>query len=113
MYILKCHEDTYYTGSTIDLMQRFLEHQSGHGANYTVKRLPVLLFYFEEYPRIELAFHREKQVQNWNRKKKEALVFKKYKELHQLSVCKNNSHCSNKTTGSPSGAEGDESKEIN
>lgn len=33
MYILKCSDDTYYIGSTIDLLKRFLEHQSGTGAN--------------------------------------------------------------------------------
>ena len=91
-------------------MERFLDHQAGLGANYTTKRLPVSLFYFEEYPRIDLAFKREKQVQNWSRKKKEALVLKKYKELHQLAICQNNSHYLNKTNRSPSGAEGQHPK---
>lgn len=95
MYILKCSDDTYYTGSTIDLLKRFLEHQVGQGANYTAKRLPVLLFYFEEYDRIDSAFKREKQIQNWSQKKKEALVMKEYKKLHKLAICQNNSHYSN------------------
>ena len=96
MYILKCRDDTYYTGSTINLEKRFLEHQDGLGANYTAKRLPVSLFYYEEHPRIDLAFNREKQVQNWSSKKKEALALKKYMELHSLSMCQNESHASNK-----------------
>lgn len=96
MYILKCCDDTYYTGSTINLDQRILDHQAGLGANYTAKRLPVSLFYYEEYSRIDLAFNREKQIQNWSRKKKEALVRKKYQELHDLSICQNDSHSSNK-----------------
>ncbi len=44
MYILKCCDDTYYTGSTINLEQRILDHQAGLGANYTAKRLPISLF---------------------------------------------------------------------
>ena len=109
MYILKCRDDTYYTGSTIALLKIFLEHQSGFGANYTSKRLPVSLLYFEYYSRIDLAFKREKQVQNWSRKKKEALVNKEYKKLHKYATCNNNSHYFNKTldvfSRCPSGAE--------
>ncbi len=74
MYILKCFDDTYYTGSTKYLEKRLEEHQKGQGANYTKKKLPVQLIYFEEYDRIDIAFNREKQIQGWSRKKKEALI---------------------------------------
>lgn len=74
MYILLCSDDSYYTGSTVDLELRLAQHQSGEGANHTKKRLPVKLVYYEEYSRIDEAFYREKQVQGWSRKKKEALM---------------------------------------
>ena len=74
MYILECCDGTYYTGSTIHLDRRLAQHQEGNGANHTKKRLPVKLIYAEEYSRIDEAFYREKQVQGWNRKKKEALI---------------------------------------
>ena len=74
MYILLCSDGSYYTGSTIDLVKRLEQHQNGEGANHTKKRLPVTLLYYEEYPRIDQAFCREKQVQGWSRKKKEALI---------------------------------------
>lgn len=74
MYILECYDGTYYTGSTKDLERRISQHQDGKGANYTAKRLPVLLLYYEEYDRIDKAFYREKQIQGWSRKKKEALM---------------------------------------
>ena len=74
MYILKCSDGTYYTGSTKDLFRRLEQHQSGEGANYTAKRLPVKLVYYEVYDRIDYAFNREKQIQKWTRKKKEALI---------------------------------------
>lgn len=74
MYILLCADDSYYVGSTNNLELRVLQHQNGEGANHTKHRLPVKLVYYEEYERIDLAFYREKQVQGWNRKKKEALI---------------------------------------
>ncbi|WP_231372766.1 GIY-YIG nuclease family protein [Aureivirga sp. CE67] len=55
-YILECADGSFYTGSTIDLPMRFVQHQNGEGANHTKKRLPVKLVYFEEYDRIDLAF---------------------------------------------------------
>jgi len=81
MYILECSDGSYYTGSTTDLELRVYEHNIGEGANYTKKRLPVKLVYYEEYDRIEDAFEREKQVQRWSHKKKKALVKGSVKEL--------------------------------
>ena len=74
MYILECGNGAYYTGSTNNLELRLKQHQSGDGANFTKKHLPVELVYFEEFQRIDEAFYREKQVQGWSRKKKEALI---------------------------------------
>ena len=74
MYILLCCDDTYYTGSTIDLDRRLEQHNAGEGAKYTAKRLPVKLVCVEEFERIDAAFAREKQVQNWSHAKKQALI---------------------------------------
>lgn len=86
MYILECSDGSYYTGSTIDLTRRINQHQKGEGANHTKKFLPVKLVYFEEYNRIDIAFYREKQVQGWSRKKKEALIRGEYQKLPELSI---------------------------
>ena len=93
MYILECANGNYYTGSTTDLEKRLKQHKNGEGANYTKKYLPVKLVYFEKYERIDEAFYREKQVQGWSRKKKEALISGQLEELHELAECKNESHC--------------------
>ena len=85
MYILLCSDDTYYTGSTNTLDIRVKQHQDGEGANYTAKRLPVELLYYEEYPHVALAFKREKQVQGWSRKKKEALMDGRLDDLPPLA----------------------------
>ena len=86
MYILECSNGSYYTGSTINLERRIQQHQSGEGANHTKKYLPVRLIYFEEFKRIDEAFFREKQVQNWSRKKKEALINGELDKLISLSI---------------------------
>ncbi|WP_083764856.1 GIY-YIG nuclease family protein [Geotalea uraniireducens] len=93
MYILECADGSYYTGSTKDLDRRLWEHQNGLGANHTARRLPVKLVYCEECDRIDDAFYREKQVQGWSRKKKEALMASDTNQLHRLAVCRNESHC--------------------
>lgn len=96
MYILKCSNDTYYTGSTNNLERRLAEHNAGLGANYTRKHLPVELVYYKEFPRIDYAFYREKQVQGWGRAKKEALINGDTNLLHKLSECTNETHFRNK-----------------
>ncbi|XOV66813.1 MAG: GIY-YIG nuclease family protein [Fluviicola sp.] len=88
-YILKCSNDTYYTGSTKDIGRRLLQHESGEGANYTRKHLPVKLVYLEIHSRIDFAFNREKQIQNWSQKKKEALINGNLNQLIEYSKAKN------------------------
>ena len=85
MYILLCKDSSYYTGSTKKLDVRFQQHQLAEGSNYTKKQLPVELVYYEEYDRIDLAFYREKQIQGWSRKKKEALISGESYLLPQLA----------------------------
>ena len=74
MYILKCNDNTYYIGSTKNLEYRIEQHNNGEGSEYTKHRLPVKLVYFEECLNIKDAFLREKQVQGWSHKKREALI---------------------------------------
>ena len=74
MYILECCDGSYYVGSTKYLELRFLQRLSGKGSRYTSGRLPVQLVYCEEYDRVSDAFYREKQVQGWTRRKREALI---------------------------------------
>jgi putative endonuclease len=96
VYILKCADGSYYTGCTTDLRKRLLEHDLGEGAKYTKKRLPVSMVYFEEYSRIDAAFEREKQIQRWSRKKKEALISGDIESLKRASRSRNKSNQSKK-----------------
>ncbi len=96
VYILKCSNNLYYTGSTNNLVKRLSDHQNGMGANFTRKHLPIELVYYQEFAQIDQAFYREKQIQGWSRKKKEALITGKTNLLPKLSECKNESHYKNR-----------------
>ena len=71
----------YYVGSTRDLNRRIFEHGTGAGAAHTRRRLPVELVFAEEYTYVHEAYEREKQVQGWSRRKREALIFGDYGRL--------------------------------
>ena len=85
LYILRCANGQYYTGSTTDLAKRLAQHHQGEAANFTRRHRPVELVYAEELAGIEEAFAREKQVQGWSRQKKEALIRGRYGTLPRLS----------------------------
>jgi putative endonuclease len=85
MYILECSDGSYYTGSTKNLALRFIQHMKGKGCNHTAKRLPVKLVYCEYFKRIDHAFDREKQIQGWSRKKKQALIEGRFFDLPGLA----------------------------
>ena len=70
-YIVKCSDDTFYTGYTNDLDKRIRTHNEGKGAKYTKSRIPVELVYFEEYPTKEEAMSREWHIKRLTRPAKE------------------------------------------
>ena len=74
VYILKCSDNTLYTGWTNDLDKRFKVHSQGKGAKYTKGRLPVELVYFEEFDNKIEAMKREYEVKQLSRKEKQKLI---------------------------------------
>lgn len=87
VYMLRCADHSFYVGSTTHLELRLWQHQNGEGAAYTRKRgrRPVELVFFEEFDRIADAFAREKQIQNWSRSKRIALIERAYADLPDLA----------------------------
>jgi len=88
VYILRCADNSYYTGHTDDLEKRFAEHKSGECDSYTLKRRPVTLVFSEEFPTREEAFASERQIKGWGRKKKEAMMRGDWKEVSRLAKSK-------------------------
>jgi putative endonuclease len=85
VYMLRCSDGSFYVGSTRHLMERVRQHELGIGAAYTRTRRPVELVWHEEHEHIGAAFSREKQVQNWGRAKRIALIEGRYGDLPGLA----------------------------
>ena len=96
VYILRCSDDSFYTGSTHDLRKRIYEHKSGKGPNWTRRRLPVEVVFVAEFPAYFDALVFEKRVKGWTRRKKMALIAGDYALLPALAECKNETHFRNK-----------------
>jgi putative endonuclease len=66
LYILRCADGSYYTGTTrTDLEIRLAQHQTGHFGGYTATRRPVVLVYSEYFDRIVDAIAAERQIKGW------------------------------------------------
>ncbi len=83
--MLECSDGSCYVGSTRDLQRRLEEHALGAGAAYTRNRLPVRLVWVEQHDHVGNAFLREKQIQNWSRAKRSALVEHRQEDLPELA----------------------------
>ena len=73
-YIVKCSDNTFYTGWTNDLKKRIEMHNSGKGAKYTKARLPVELVYYEAFDTKEEAMSREWHIKRLSRSEKQKLI---------------------------------------
>ena len=78
-YILRCKDDTLYTGWTNNLEKRVEAHNAGKGAKYTKARVPVELVYYEQFETKEEAMKREFAIKQMSRKMKNALIEGRYK----------------------------------
>ena len=76
LYILRCGDNSLYTGITTDVARRLAAHQSGKGAKYTRGRGPLTLVYQEELPDKPSALRRELAVKALTREEKLALIQK-------------------------------------
>jgi putative endonuclease len=74
VYVLRCADDTLYTGYTTDVDRRVAEHDAGEGAKYTRGRTPVELVHTESFDTRSAALSREHEVKALSRAEKERLV---------------------------------------
>jgi putative endonuclease len=73
VYIVRCADDTLYTGWALDVTRRVAAHNGGKGARYTATRGPVTLVYSEEVATRGDALRRERVIKRYPRAKKLAL----------------------------------------
>ena len=74
LYMVRCSNGTYYTGSTKDLENRIKVHNSGHGAKYLRGKIPVELVYLKEYKYYKNVLRAERNLKKLTRKRKEELI---------------------------------------
>ncbi len=73
-YIVRCKDNSLYSGIAIDINDRVREHNRGTGAKYTLARRPVNLVYSEKQGDASKARKRESQTKSWSKIKKENLI---------------------------------------
>lgn len=74
VYILRCADDSLYTGTTNDISRRAAVHNSGKGAKYTRSRLPVAVVYEQECEDKSAALRREIEIKKLTRLEKLKLI---------------------------------------
>lgn len=74
VYILRCADDTLYTGITNDFDRRLAAHEGGKGAKYTRARGPFVVIHREAHPDRGAASRRELAIKAMTRDRKLALA---------------------------------------
>ena len=75
LYILKCADDTLYTGITTDLERRVNEHNTSNlGARYTSSRRPVRLVYSKKFKDRSSASKEEARIKKLKRSDKIKII---------------------------------------
>jgi putative endonuclease len=84
-YILSSHNrKVLYIGVTSVLEKRIIEHQFNKGSKFTSKYNCKVLLYYEQFPNINDAIEREKQLKNWHREWKFNLIRESNPQLKDL-----------------------------
>ncbi len=93
VYMLRCRDNSFYTGVTNNVDIRVDQHNAGiNPDSYTYSRRPVILAYVQEFmdPLQAIAF--EKRLKKWSRAKKEALIRGDFDMIQILAECRNATH---------------------
>jgi putative endonuclease len=90
VYILKCSDNTYYTGITNNPERRLIQHNKVLNKNaYTYTRRPLELVYCELFTDFNLAIEWETKIKKWSKAKKEALIKNNFQNLKLHAQCNN------------------------
>jgi putative endonuclease len=73
-YMVRCNDNSLYSGMTNNLEKRVKKHNDGTGARYTSSHRPVTLVHSERFYNSSEAKQRENEVKSWPKNKKEALI---------------------------------------
>ncbi len=75
VYIVRCSDQSLYTGITTDIARRLREHngEAASGARYTLAKRPVAVVYLEPAPTRSEALKRESAIKKLSHRQKEKL----------------------------------------
>jgi putative endonuclease len=82
VYMIRCSDQTLYTGITNDLERRWRQHASRSGARYFRGRIPVEIVYLEPGHDRSSASRREADIKKLQRADKERLIRSRENLLH-------------------------------
>lgn len=74
VYILRCSDNSLYTGYTTDLKKRIKLHNEKKASKYTRTRTPVKYVFTREFDNKNTAMSYEKKIKLFKKEKKEKLV---------------------------------------
>jgi len=74
VYILRCNDDSFYTGISTNVGERLLRHNNGKGSKYTRSRRPVELAYMEKFQTKSQALKREIEIKKLSVENKKKLI---------------------------------------
>lgn len=74
IYLIRCRNNSLYTGITTDVERRFLEHESGKGAKYLRGKGPLKLVFYEEVGTKSDASKLEHLIKKLSKKEKESII---------------------------------------
>ena len=74
VYMIRCADDSLYTGITTNVSRRCDQHNAGTASRYTRSRLPIRLVYEEDVTSRSLALKREAAMKALSRMEKESLI---------------------------------------
>ena len=87
LYILTNFTNTvFYIGVTNDLKSRVAQHKQGTVDSFTKRYKVHKLVYAEEYPNINEAIRREKQLKNWHRQWKINLIKESNSNMLEIAL---------------------------
>lgn len=86
VYILRNRSGNFYVGVTNNLTKRVWQHKNKVVKGFTEKYNIDKLIYYEGYGDPETAITREKQLKNWNRKKKIMLIVKMNPKFEEIII---------------------------
>ena len=93
VYIVRCKDNSLYTGIENNLERRIDEHNDGKLKDaYTFSRRPVKLEFYQDFTEPNQAIYFEKKLKNWSKAKKEALINGDFDMIQTLAECRNATH---------------------